>query len=140
MAHLENEQINANALIDKMVKKSRAAQSSLGKSDFATRCAALQAAAAAIRAQITAILDANVQDVARAIANGINQAFIDRLTLDEARIESMATGLEAMIKMPDPVGAELARWQQPNGLDIARISTPLGVIGIIYESRPKRNN
>ena len=136
MAHMENEQINANALIDKMVKKSRAAQSSLGKSDFATRCAALQAAAAVIRTQITAILDANVQDVARAIANGINQAFIDRLTLDEARIESMATGLEAMIKMPDPVGAELARWQQPNGLDIARISTPLGVIGIIYESRP----
>ena len=86
MAHLENEQINANALIDKMVKKSRAAQSSLGKSDFATRCAALQAAAAAIRAQSAAILDANVQDVACATANGISQAFIDRLTLDEARI------------------------------------------------------
>ena len=81
-------------------------------------------------------MDANVQDVARATANGINQAFIDRLTLDEARIESMATGLEAMIKMPDPIGAELARWQQPSGLDIARISTPLGVIGIIYDHGP----
>ena len=66
MAQLENEQIDANALIDKMVKKSRAAQSSLGKSNFAKRCAALQSAAATIRAQSTAILDANVQDVARA--------------------------------------------------------------------------
>ncbi len=136
MSQLGNEQINANALIDTMVKRSRVAQSSLGKSDFIARCAALQAAAATIRAQSTAILDANEQDVARANANGVSHAFIDRLTLDETRIESMATGLETMIKLPDPVGAELARWQQPNGLDIARISTPLGVIGIIYESRP----
>jgi glutamate-5-semialdehyde dehydrogenase len=136
MAQFGNEQINANALIDKMVKRSRAAQSGLGKSDFTTRCAALQAAATAIRAQSAAILDANVKDVARASANGISHAFIDRLTLDEARIESMATGLETMIKLSDPIGVELARWQQPSGLDIARISTPLGVIGIIYESRP----
>ena len=136
MAQFGNEQINANALIDKMVKRSRAAQSGLGKSDFTTRCAALQAAATAIRVQSAAILDANVKDVARASANGISHAFIDRLTLDEARIESMATGLEAMIKLSDPIGVELARWQQPSGLDIARISTPLGVIGIIYESRP----
>ena len=136
MAQLGNEQINANALIDKMVKRSRAAQSSLGKSEFTTRCAALQAAATAIRAKSAAILDANIKDVARANAIGISPAFIDRLTLNEARIELMATGLEAMIKLSDPVGVELGRWQQPNGLDIARISTPLGVIGIIYESRP----
>ena len=58
------------------------------------------------------------------------------MTLDEARIESMATGLEAMIKMPDPVGAELARWQQPSGLDIARISTPLGVLGLSTNHGP----
>ena len=136
MAQLANEQINATTLIDNLVKRSRAAQLSLGKSDFNKRRAALQAAATAIRAQSAAILDANVKDVARASANGISHAFIDRLTLDEARIESMATGLEAMIKLSDPVGVELARWQQPSGLDIARISTPLGVIGIIYESRP----
>ena len=136
MAQLANEQINATALIDNLVKRSRAAQSSLGKCDFNKRRAALQAAATAIRAQRAAILDANIQDVARANANGISGAFLDRLTLDEARIESMATGLEAITKLPDPVGAKLARWQQPNGLDIARISTPLGVIGIIYESRP----
>ena len=136
MAKLENEQINANALIDTMVKRSRAAQSSLSKSNFTTRCAALHTAAGAIRTQRKAILDANVQDVARANAKGVSHAFIDRLTLDEPRIELMATGLEAMTKLSDPVGAELARWQQPNGLDIARISTPLGVIGIVYESRP----
>ena len=136
MAQLANEQINATSLIDNLVKRSRLAHSSLGTSDFNKRRAALQAAAAAIRAQSTAILDANLQDVARANANGISGAFVDRLTLDEARIESMATGLEAITKLPDPIGAELARWQQPNGLDIARISTPLGVIGVIYESRP----
>ena len=136
MTELVNEPINANALIDKMVKKSRAAQLSLGKSDFTKRCAALQAAATAIRAQGASILDANIQDVARANAIGISDAFIDRLTLNETRIESMAAGLEAMIKLSDPVGVELARWQQPSGLDITRVSTPLGVIGIIYESRP----
>ena len=136
MAQLANEQMNAHSLIDKMVKRSRAAQSNLGKSDFTKRCAALQAAASKIRAQSKAILDANVQDVARAKANGTSRAFIDRLTLDEARIESIANGLEAIITQPDPIGVELARWQQPSGLDIARISAPLGVIGIIYESRP----
>ena len=136
MGQLENEQINAISLIDNLVKRSRAAQSSLGKSDFSKRRAALEAAAEKIRAQSSAILGANIEDVARASAKGISGAFVDRLTLDETRIESMATGLEAMIKLPDPVGAELSRWQQPNGLDIARISTPLGVIGVIYESRP----
>jgi glutamate-5-semialdehyde dehydrogenase len=136
MAQLPDKRINADALIDEMVRRSRTAQSSLGKSNFTTRCAALQAAAAAIRAKSVAILDANTQDVARASANGISGAFIERLTLDDAGIESMASGLEAMIELPDPVGTELARWQQPNELDITRISTPLGVIGIIYESRP----
>jgi glutamate-5-semialdehyde dehydrogenase len=59
-----------------------------------------------------------------------------RLALDEARIEAMASGLEAMAELADPVGRELARWTRPNGLDIARVATPIGVIGIIYESRP----
>ena len=136
MAQLANKHINAEALIAEMVRKSRAAQSSIRRSGFAIRCAALQAAATAIRTQTATILDVNTEDVARATANGISGAFIDRLTLDHQRIELMASSLEAMTNMPDPIGAELARWQQPNGLDIARISTPLGVIGIIYESRP----
>ena len=136
MAQLANKHINAEALIAEMVRKSRAAQSSIRRSSFAIRCAALQAAARAIRAQSATILDVNTEDVARATANGINRAFIDRLTLDHQRIELMASSLEAMTNLPDPIGSELTRWQQPNGLDIARISTPLGVIGIIYESRP----
>ncbi|MGB0584714.1 MAG: glutamate-5-semialdehyde dehydrogenase, partial [Candidatus Puniceispirillaceae bacterium] len=67
---------------------------------------------------------------------GLSDAFIDRLTLTESRIEDMAVGLETIATQPDPIGAELARWQRPNGLDITRQSTPLGVIGVIYESRP----
>ena len=136
MAQLADKPINATALIAKMVQKSRAAQSRIRKSDFVIRCAALKAAATAIRAQSKTILDLNTQDVVRATASGVSGAFIDRLTLDHDRIETMASGLEAITNLPDPIGAELARWQQPSGLDIARISTPLGVIGIVYESRP----
>ena len=136
MAQLADKLSNADALIDEMVQRSRSAQFNVGKSDFSKRCDALKAAATKIRSQSQAILDANAQDVSQATANGISEAFIDRLTLTDARIESMASGLEAMTKLPDPIGTELARWQQPSGLDIARISTPLGVIGIIYESRP----
>ena len=127
---------DATALIGAMVSRARAAQSVLGKSDFATRCAALQAAADLIRGQKAAILEVNAKDVAAAITSGISGAFIDRLTLDDDRVEAMAAGLEAMTRLDDPIGHELARWQQPSGLDIARVSTPLGVIGIIYESRP----
>ena len=136
MAQLADKLSNADALIDEMVQRSRSAQFNVGKSDFSKRCDALKAAATKIRSQSQAILDANAQDVSQATANGISEAFIDRLTLTDARIESMASGLEAMTKLPDPIGTELARWQQPSGLDIARISIPLGVIGIIYESRP----
>ncbi len=127
---------DATALIAAMVTRARAAQSVIGKSDFTTRCAVLQAAATLIRAQKTSILEVNKKDVAAAKASGISGAFIDRLTLDDSGVEAMANGLEAMTRLHDPIGHELARWQQPSGLDITRISTPLGVIGIIYESRP----
>ncbi len=136
MARLADKNNNADALIAEMVQKSRTAQSSIRKSDFTLRCAALQAAATAIRAQSATILDVNAQDIDRSNARGVSRAFIDRLTLDHDRIESMAFSLEAMTKLHDPIGAKLARWQQPSGLDITRVSTPLGVIGIIYESRP----
>ena len=136
MAQKSDKISDATALIGAIVTRSRAAQSVLGKSDFASRCAALQAAADQIRTQSAAILEVNAKDVAAAKASGISGAFIDRLTLNDERVEAMATGLEAMIRLTDPIGHELARWQQPNGLDIARVSTPLGVIGIIYESRP----
>jgi glutamate-5-semialdehyde dehydrogenase len=97
---------------------------------------ALIAAAAAIRAHTKEILAANVQDIAAAKAAGLSSAMLDRLALDEKRIEAMAAGVEAVATLPDPVGRELARWMRPNGLDIARVATPIGVIGIIYESRP----
>ena len=98
--------------------------------------AGLMAAAAAIRAHKTDILAANAQDMASAKDNKLSAALLDRLALDDKRVEAMAKGLEDIAALPDPVGRELARWTQPNGLDIARIATPIGVIGIIYESRP----
>jgi glutamate-5-semialdehyde dehydrogenase len=97
---------------------------------------ALRVAAAAIRANEAAILEANKGDIAAARANGMAAPLIDRLLLNDARIEAMAKGIEVVAALPDPVGRELARWSRPNGLDIARVATPIGVIGIIYESRP----
>jgi glutamate-5-semialdehyde dehydrogenase len=98
--------------------------------------AALLAMADAVRARAKDILAANAQDMTLAKDAGLGAAMLDRLMLDPARIEAMAKGIADIAGLPDPVGRELARWQRPNGLDIARIATPIGVIGIIYESRP----
>jgi glutamate-5-semialdehyde dehydrogenase len=97
---------------------------------------ALEAAAAAIRAGAAEILAANALDVADAKARGTAGAFIDRLTLDPARVEAMARGVEEVAALPDPVGRVLERIERPNGLVIERVATPLGVVGVIYESRP----
>ncbi len=97
---------------------------------------ALRFAAAEIRQQAGPILAANARDVADATARGTAGSFIDRLTLDDARVEAIARGLEEIALLPDPVGRLLARFERPNGLVIERVSTPLGVIGVIYESRP----
>lgn len=102
----------------------------------AVKSHALNAAAAAIRTHKGKILAANGIDMAAAEKNGLSKAMLDRLALNDARIEAMASGLETVAALPDPVGRELARWSRPNGLDIARVATPIGVIGIIYESRP----
>ncbi len=124
------------ALISDLVRNARAAQTRLATSSHAERCAALHASARLIRAHAADILETNKRDVARAQTNNLSAAFIDRLTLDDSRIEAMAAGLEAITELDDPLGAVLADWTQPNGLQIQRISTPLGVIGVIYESRP----
>jgi glutamate-5-semialdehyde dehydrogenase len=100
------------------------------------RNAAITAAAAAIRDRREAILAANGRDMTAARAKGLSAAMLDRLELDDARIESMAEGLEDIAAFPDPIGKTLAEWTRPNGLQIARVTVPLGVIGIIYESRP----
>ncbi len=102
----------------------------------ATRNAALEAAAQAIRGRVDAVLEANAVDTDAARARGLGGAMLDRLRLDPARVEAMAVGLEQVAALPDPVGRVLAEWERPNGLRIQRVSVPLGVIGIIYESRP----
>ena len=125
-----------DALISSMAAAARDAQAELGMASHAQRQAALRAAADAIRGAEDDILAANAKDLEAGASNGLSAAFIDRLTLTPDRIEAMAAGLEAIADLPDPLGAELARWQVPSGLDIARVATALGVIGIIYESRP----
>jgi glutamate-5-semialdehyde dehydrogenase len=97
---------------------------------------ALVTAAATIRARKSEIMAANAGDIEAARLSGMAEPMIDRLMLNAARIEAMAAGVETVAVLPDPVGRELARWSRPNGLDIARVATPIGVIGIIYESRP----
>jgi glutamate-5-semialdehyde dehydrogenase len=97
---------------------------------------ALFAAADAIRASQAAILAANDKDMQAAAARNLSPALMDRLKLDAKRVDATAKGVIEVAVLPDPVGRELARWKRPNGLDIARVSTPIGVIGIIYESRP----
>jgi len=106
------------------------------EADDVTKTKALREAARAIRARKAEILAANARDLEAAKANNMSAPMQDRLTLNEARIETMAKGVEEVAGQPDPNGRELKRWTRPNGLDIARVSTPIGVIGIIYESRP----
>ena len=127
---------DANALITDMAQAAKAAQIQLGQAAHAARQDALTISATLIRNAEADILSANARDVAAGKERGLTDAFIDRLTLTPDRIEAMASGLEAIAHLPDPLGAELARWQVPSGLDIARVATALGVIGIIYESRP----
>jgi glutamate-5-semialdehyde dehydrogenase len=98
--------------------------------------AALMAAAAELRHRAAQILAANAEDMQAAEEKNLSAAMLDRLRLDKARVEAMARGLEEIARLPDPVGRVLAEWDRPNGLRIARVAVPLGVIGIIYESRP----
>ena len=123
-------------LISDLVVTARAAQSVLAQSSHEARASALQHAATLIRAHANEIMAHNRTDLDRAEKAEMASSFVDRLALNESRIEAMAAGLEDILALDDPLGRELARWQRPNGLDITRVSTPLGVIGVIYESRP----
>src|SRR5690606_17596316 len=114
----------------------REAADKLALVDSAAKDHALRDMAAALRAAKRSILEANADDLVEAKAKGLGAAMLDRLMLDEKRVEAMAKGLEEIADLPDPVGRTLAEWTRPNGLQIARVSVPLGVIGIIYESRP----
>jgi glutamate-5-semialdehyde dehydrogenase len=113
-----------------------AASAALGLASTQTKNQALTAAAAAIRAHKAEILAANAEDLARARAQQLTAALLDRLELNDKRVEDMARGLEDISRLADPIGSIAAHWTRPNGLDISRVRVPLGVIGIIYESRP----
>ena len=108
----------------------------LAASDTKQRNAALQAAARALRLNTPAILAANRIDLDQAQARNLSAALLDRLALDEKRVEAMAAGVEEIAALPDPIGTVTAEWTRPNGMLIQRVRVPLGVIGIIYESRP----
>src|SRR5258706_3063556 len=97
---------------------------------------ALRAAAAALRSRSLEIVAANDKDMAEAVARGLSNALVDRLRLDDRRAEAMALALEDIEGLADPIGRRLAQWSRPNGMRIERVCVPLGVIGIIYESRP----
>ena len=114
----------------------RDAARKLARADSASKSAALQAAAAALRARQAEILDANAKDMAAARQKGLSGAMLDRLLLNDERVEAMARGLEDIDGLDDPVGTVIGDWTRPNGLRIQRVRVPLGVIGIIYESRP----
>jgi glutamate-5-semialdehyde dehydrogenase len=117
-------------------RQARAAAQELALASTKAKNAALMAAAGEMRAQVAAILDANARDLAAVREGRATPAFLDRLTLDAKRVEAMAKGLEEVAALADPVGSVIARWSRPNGLTIERVRVPLGVIGIIYESRP----
>ncbi|MCY4406887.1 MAG: glutamate-5-semialdehyde dehydrogenase [Rhodospirillaceae bacterium] len=116
--------------------EARAAARALAASSAEDRRQALEAAAAAIRGGEAAILEANARDMAAAEASGLSGALLDRLALDPGRVEAMAAGVEQVAALDDPLGRLLGEWERPNGLRIRRVSVPIGVIGIIYESRP----
>ena len=117
-------------------QRARAAAHELALASTESKNAALRAAAQALRTSTPAILAANAKDLAAAREAGRPAAFVDRLMLDEARVAAMAKGLDEIAELPDPVGTVLAEWTRPNGLEFERVRVPLGVIGIIYESRP----
>ena len=125
----------ATAMAD-IGRRARAAAHALALAPTERKNRALACAAAAIRTQTAQILAANAEDIAEARKAGATAAFLDRLTLTAARVESMAEGLEVVHGLADPVGAVIDAWARPNGLRIERVRVPLGVVGIVYESRP----
>lgn len=117
-------------------RRARAAAGALALAPAEQKNKALTAMAAALRSESETVLVANAEDVAEAAAAGATAASLDRLTLNPARVEAMAGGIETIAALADPVGTVMASWTRPNGMTIERVRVPLGVIGIVYESRP----
>jgi glutamate-5-semialdehyde dehydrogenase len=124
------------ALMQELGRAARAAAPVLASASRDQKDRALRAAASALRRDASKILTANAQDMRAAEERDLSAALLDRLRLDAVRVEAMARGLEDIASLPDPVGRVLSEWTRPNGLRIARVAVPLGVLGIIYESRP----
>jgi glutamate-5-semialdehyde dehydrogenase len=122
--------------IHQMGRQARAAAYQLAQLTSDEKNAVLRAMAAAIRAHAPNLLEANDRDLAAGVAGGLSAAMLDRLRLDEARIEAMAAGIEQVATLPDPVGQVIESWVRPNGMRIEQVRVPIGTIGIIYESRP----
>jgi glutamate-5-semialdehyde dehydrogenase len=125
----------AESLAD-MGARARGASAVLRQASADQRSKAILAMARRLRASAATVLAANAQDIAAGEAAGLSAALLDRLRLDEGRLDAIAGSLEVVAAIPDPLGAEIGRWTRPNGLDIARVRTPIGVIAVIYEARP----
>jgi glutamate-5-semialdehyde dehydrogenase len=135
-APLKTVEADTAAVMPEIGQRARGAARVLALAPTAQKDKALAAIAAKIRAGQAAILAANAEDMAEAKRNGATAAFLDRLALDDKRVAAMASGVDVIRDLADPVGQVTERWTRPNGLTIERVRVPLGVIGIIYESRP----
>ena len=127
---------DAAVLMDDMGRRARAASTALATATAERKHAALIGAAEALWSRRAEVIEANAADVAAGEAKGLTKAMLDRLMLDEGRIRGIVDSLRAIAEQPDPVGSVMAEWDRPNGLHIERVRTPLGVVGVIYESRP----
>jgi glutamate-5-semialdehyde dehydrogenase len=128
--------VDIAALMGDIGRRARSAARRLALADAASKDASLAAMAAALRAHRADILAANAADLEEARSSGANSAFLDRLRLDDTRVSAMADGLDVVRALADPVGAVTEAWTRPNGIRIERVRVPLGVVGVIYESRP----
>ena len=131
-----NAPLDLVALMAEMGRKARAAAAVLAQASAESKQKALHAAADALDASRRDVLAANAEDMAAGAERGMSAAFLDRLRLDDRRIDGIVSALRIVADLPDPVGTVTADWSRPNGLRISRVRTPLGVIGVIFESRP----
>jgi len=128
--------MNVEHMVIELCRAARQAARGVAAASTDTKNRCLRDAAARLRSSRAAVLDANASDVRRGRDAGLSTALLDRLALNDARVEAMAKGLEEVAQLPDPVGETIAQWRRPNGLEIGQVRIPLGVVGVIYESRP----
>ncbi|MGL4404610.1 MAG: glutamate-5-semialdehyde dehydrogenase, partial [Notoacmeibacter sp.] len=135
-AHQSEITESVESMMARIGTQARAAATALALASAEKKYAALITMASSIERHMDGILNANAIDVAEAEIAGLTGSFLDRLQLDKRRVKAMADGIRAIAELPDPIGKIIAEWTRPNGLHIERVRTPLGVIGVIYESRP----